>query len=254
MSEIQKTTFEVELKVTPNVFVRLFRSRKFLVALLTIALDVGATYLKLPPSIVIAITTVGTFLIAAIAGEDIAAKAGQTPETEAGKGDGGSSDSKEKPPLSGPPLASLFPFLFAGLLGLSFALSGCRGVKSPQDVAKGLVVEVARGVALADEACAAVVASPVLSDAQARRARDACLAGWRTAVGGLEAAEYAVKAWSAVSLGKISCAAVRSLQGLAEIVVVMREWGLKPSPEVDKALDGAHMLTLLGEGGACGRN
>ncbi len=142
--------------------------------------------------------------------------------------------------------------LLALAMVVALCVSGCRGVKSPQDATVDVIHQIAEAVRAADGTCAAIVRSEAVSDAAARDIGGKCVKAWRVATNALEAAEYAAKAWRTGVERELACAGVEALEGLASLVVAVREAGASIPAEVDRGLDGARLLARLGQAVRCG--
>lgn len=126
-------------------------------------------------------------------------------------------------------------FLFA-LLGVA-AKCGCRPANTPREQVRSVVLTVAEGVRVADEACASV--------ARAKRdlpLADACAAIVVQARDALLAAEEGVDAWGSAAAGDVPCAVRNAAGSLSRILETIKSAGGKPPPAVEDALRLAPML------------
>ena len=230
-----------------NVVIRLLRSRKFVAMLVGLGALVAALVAKEIDGKTFAAGAVPLVvaLVLAIAAEDVAEKSAKKSEAIAAV-------VAEVEPVTKRSPGSIVPPLGVLAIVAIVALVGCGGAKSAQDEAQNAIAEIARGVAAADQACAAIVRDRTISESTRRAAGEKCVAGYRLARHSLIAAEQVVSTWEAGAEKKLGCAAVHAGEGLAAIVSSVADMGVKLPPEVAKAANAAHLLGLV-EDLACGR-
>jgi len=117
----------------------------------------------------------------------------------------------------------------------------CKPAETPREQARSVVLTVAEGVRVADEACASVA----LGTRNVELA-DTCASIVREAREALLSAEAGVDAWDAAGAGDVPCAVAHASRALSSILATIERAGGKPPPAVDDALRIAPLLA-----GAC---
>lgn len=127
------------------------------------------------------------------------------------------------------------------LIATAVVLMGCRGANAPREQARSVVLTVAEGVKVGDEACASVA----LAKKDASLAEQ-CAALVSLARESLIAAEEGVDAWDAAAVSNLPCAVKSAATALSRLLGIVEAAGGKAPPVVEDALRLAPALT-----GAC---
>jgi hypothetical protein len=146
-------------------------------------------------------------------------------------------------PSSDPPPSSsgVKPAARMLLIAAAFALMGCHGANAPREQARSVVLTVAEGVKVGDEACASVA----LAKKDAALAEQ-CAALVSLARESLITAEEGVDAWDATAVSNLPCAVKSAASALSRLLGIVEAAGGKAPPVVQDALLLAPALT-----GAC---
>ena len=146
-------------------------------------------------------------------------------------------------PSSDPPPSSsgVKPAARMLLIAAAIALMGCHGANAPREQARSVVLTVAEGVKVGDEACASVA----LAKKDAALAEQ-CAALVSLARESLIAAEEGVDAWDAAAVSNLPCAVKSAASALSRLLGIVEAAGGKAPPVVQDALLLAPALT-----GAC---
>lgn len=119
----------------------------------------------------------------------------------------------------------------------SLASPGCAPAKTPREQARSVVLTVAEGVRVGDEACASI--------AMAKRDLQlavGCAAVVAEAREQLLTAEAGVDAWDAADAGRLPCAVRSAADALSRLLETVKSAGGKTPPAVDDALRLAPLL------------
>ena len=129
------------------------------------------------------------------------------------------------------------------LVAAATAIGGqsCRPAETPRETARSVVLSVAEGVRVGDEACASIAIAK--SDLELA---ESCATFVREAREQLITAEEMIDAWQAGETGRIACAVRDASSALGRLLDTVRRAGGKPPPAVEDALRLAPQLA-----GAC---